>query len=460
MATNTYVALDKKTVTTSVASVEFTGISQAYTDLVVVINAQASSDTQIRMRLNSDAGTNYSSTIMAGDGSSQFSIRVADETSMNIGGAGTQFGTTIINLNNYANTTRLKTVIADYKFTSASYGETGAKIGTWRNTNAINSILFLLPGSFTYSAGSTFSLYGILAEGVSPAPKATGGAIYSDDLYYYHVFGSTGVFTPSTSLTCDYLVVAGGGGGSAGGGGAGGLRSTVGATGGGGSLESALSLTAQAYTITVGAGGAGAISDAGTGANGTNGGNSSIAGSGLTTITSTGGGGGAKDGGGATAISANNGGSGGGLGWNNLTGSVGTGTANQGFNGGGFVASDRFAGGGGGGAGAVGQTAPSGSQAGAGGAGVLITGFATATGTGVNSYYAGGGGAGIALSPGTGGAGGIGGGGTGGSGGTGGTGGTNGVANTGGGGGGRTNQGAPTAYNGGSGLVILRYLKA
>ena len=63
------------------------------------------------------------------------------------------------------------------------------------------------------------------------------------------------------SITVDYLVVAGaggGGGGSGGGGGAGGLRSTVGATGGGGSLESALSLTLnEIYTVTVGAGGAG-----------------------------------------------------------------------------------------------------------------------------------------------------------------------------------------------------------
>ena len=59
------------------------------------------------------------------------------------------------------------------------------------------------------------------------------------------------------ALTVDYLVIAGGGAGSnrAGGGGAGGVRSTVGATGGGGTLESQLLVQAGTYSIQVGAGG-------------------------------------------------------------------------------------------------------------------------------------------------------------------------------------------------------------
>ncbi len=51
--------------------------------------------------------------------------------------------------------------------------------------------------------------------------------------------------TSALTITVDYLVVAGGGGSGntvAGGGGGGGLRSTVTATGGSGSLESALLL--------------------------------------------------------------------------------------------------------------------------------------------------------------------------------------------------------------------------
>ena len=59
----------------------------------------------------------------------------------------------------------------------------------------------------------------------------------------------------------EYLVVAAGGGGGqglGGGAGAGGLRSTVTATGGGGTLETALQIGITAgYTVTVGGGGTG-----------------------------------------------------------------------------------------------------------------------------------------------------------------------------------------------------------
>ena len=62
------------------------------------------------------------------------------------------------------------------------------------------------------------------------------------------------------TITVDFLVVAGGGAGgksAGGGGGAGGLRCSVTATGGGGSLPSAISCTPNTnYTVTIGAGGA------------------------------------------------------------------------------------------------------------------------------------------------------------------------------------------------------------
>ena len=65
-------------------------------------------------------------------------------------------------------------------------------------------------------------------------------------LKYSSFLAGNSVYEPT--LTVDYLVIAGGGGGagsrsssgSGGGGGAGGLRSTVTATGGGGTLETAL----------------------------------------------------------------------------------------------------------------------------------------------------------------------------------------------------------------------------
>jgi hypothetical protein len=246
-----------------------------------------------------------------------------------------------------------------------------------------------------------------------------------------------------------FLVIAGGGGGSSSapgyiggaGGGAGGLRTSYGSSSGGGSSsESDITLAAGTYTITVGAGGGGASSNA----DGSDGIDSSIAASGLTTITSIGGGGGAK-----YQNSGRSGGSGGGVYFGS---SIGSGTANQGFNGG--TAAWGSSSGGGGGAGAVGGTSDSRTNIlGSGGAGLSVS------ISGASVAYAGGGGTGKYKTedggPGLGGSG-VGGAGASSSASAGG----NGVVNTGSGGGGGF-TGASTTTNGGdgsSGVVILRLL--
>jgi hypothetical protein len=161
----------------------------------------------------------------------------------------------------------------------------------------------------------------------------------------------------------DFLVVAGGGAGGghfrAGGGGAGGYRNSYSTetSGGGGSSETSLSLSVGVtYTITVGAGGTGIV-----GLRGNNGNDSSISGTGITTITSLGGGGGGSYAGATPNESnASSGGSGGGGGNADTfpaSGSGGSGTANQGFDGG-DSPNDIQIGAGGGGAGAVGFDAP------------------------------------------------------------------------------------------------------
>ncbi|MBM4210578.1 MAG: fibronectin type III domain-containing protein, partial [Gammaproteobacteria bacterium] len=249
-------------------------------------------------------------------------------------------------------------------------------------------------------------------------------------------------FTTQTAI--DYLVVAGGGasgGNVGGGGGAGGMRCTVTATGGSGSLESALPLTVSTnYTVTVGAGAAGGNDGSGsTGASGSN--------SVFSTITSTGGGGGAGRTAGAQTTVGNGGSGGGGGGSTSGSATGGTGNSNEGFAGGTGVvgATSNTGGGGGGGASAVGGNAGSG-KAGDGGAGRATS----ITGSSV-TYAGGGGGGGLTSSGGSRGFGGAGGGGNGQNGAVG----TAGTANTGGGGGGGSDLQAGSA--GGSGVVILRY---
>jgi hypothetical protein len=313
MATNTYVALDKKTITTAVASVEFTSVPQGYTDLVLVMNGNTDAATTTKLNVGNgtiDTGANYSWTVLSGTGGAANSYR---ESSVNFtqneryaNWDASNNANTIISLQNYSNATTNKTWLT--RGNNAAAG-VDAIVGMWRNTSAINIIrVSCTNAGRTFSVGSTFSLYGIAAEGM---PYATGGYVTSDANYYYHTFTSSGTFTPLQSLTCDYLVVAGGGGGSGnfgGGGGAGGLRSTVTATGGGGSLESALSVASgTAYTVQVGAGGATQSSFA----RGNNGNNSIFS-----TITSTAGGGGGAINGSTPATDklGSTGGSGGGSG--------------------------------------------------------------------------------------------------------------------------------------------------
>lgn len=444
MATTTYEPIESKVLGSATTSVIFSNIPQTYTDLILVCDG-ALSGSGVKLINFNGSGSSYSCTSLVGTGSATASSSYTDPY-IDVWNSSTNRYTNTIQINNYSNSTTFKTYLAKQ---DASSTATEAIIGTWRNTAAITSLTITTSGT-NLTAGSTFVLYGIANADVATEIKATGGVITYDSTYYYHTFGASGTFTPKQSITADYLVVAGGGGGAFGGGGAGGLRSTMGTTGGGGSLESSLSLTAQPYTITVGAGGAGGVPNTVNAA--VNGSTSSISGSGLTTITSTGGGRGGME-----YAGGSNGGSGGGAGRGGQWYTAGTGTANQGYAGGANNANPPYPSGGGGGAGAAAAGAGTGGTAG--GVGVQITALATATGTGANSgYYAGGGGgAGDTTSGGTGrGAGGLGGGGAAGA-----STGTAGTTNTGGGGGGAGGEvGSGNGGAGGSGIVIIRYTKA
>lgn len=434
MATNTYVALKTSVVTGSPAStVLLDNIPSGYTDLVLVVQGRFDSANQIRefrLRFNGDTGTNYSSTRMIGDGSSASSDRLSNFSNMRFGvfPAATAtsgiLGTAICHIQNYANTSVYKTVL---NRTSDPQGWVVEAVGLWRNTAAITSVEVAISETQTgnWIVGSTFTIYGIAAEGA--LAKATGGAIYSDSQYWYHAFAASGTFTPTQSLTADILVVAGGGAGNDGGGGAGGLLTFA-----------SEALSATGYTVTVGGGGSGA-------SNGTN--------SSFGALTAAVGGG---KGGIYNATAAGNGGSGGGAA--RVSGSYGTATSGQGYRGGSASVGSGNAAGGGGGAGAIGGD-NSGATGGAGGIGATSA-FINAIGAAVNvgetisgtTYFAGGGGA---FGGTTAGAAGYGGGGQGSNNSP--TVGTDGKPNTGGGGGGRA--GSVGWGSGGSGIVIVRYAK-
>ena len=444
MAEN-YVLLETIALTQSAASVTFDNLpTSGYTDLKVTYSARDGRDAgydDFKVTINNNTSATYSNRRLYGTGSGTGSD----------GGSGTGLTYAYSGVLNAADSTANTYSNGEFYFSNylsstakswsgdgvSENNATGAgallSANLCSDTNPISSIKLEGYNSGTLVAGSTFSLYGVAADGTTPvtAPLATGGNIVANDgTYWYHAFLSSGTFTPQTPITCDLLVIAGGGGGGEnnGGGGAGGLLPLT-----------SQSLTAINYPVAIGAGGAGYAQPLDLA--GDNGSNSQFA----SLTAAVGGGGGGS--GGASQTEGKNGGSGGGAKSSGTT--VGLGTLGQGNDGGqGVYNSGNYPGGGGGGAGTFGGTAPNNSTGGSGGAGSnTYSSWATATLTGVSGFFAGGGGAGTF------------GGGTLGSGGSGGGGAAtvSGTVNTGGGGGGGKRSPNAGAGNGGSGVVIIRY---
>lgn len=276
--------------------------------------------------------------------------------------------------------TRVSALDNTFVQASDTYGNTG---GTSTHTHSVTT---------GYTTDATDGTQSIVTQ------VATGGTITTSGSYTIHTFTSSGTFTLNIANPADILVVGGGGGG-----GTGWTRSG----GGGGQVVQQLSysLTAQSYTVTVGAGGAGQAN-----------GQASTFGS---------------------LITAN-------PGLTTVDGSVG-GTSGAGYTGGVGVWIDndyRSVGGGGGGAGGNGVNGTLG-KGGDGGTGIA----SSISGTSVR-YGGGGGGASYTPYP-------VGYGVDGGGSGVQGGNGYPGTPNTGGGGGGANYNG--TGGAGGSGIVIVRY---
>lgn len=162
MPTNTYVALATQTLGSAAASVTFSSISQAYTDLILIASTKITSGgaTNDRIQFNGDTGSNYSTTVLYGTGSAAGSYRLSNNTSILIDDVtSTNFNVTEIHIQNYSNTTTNKSVILR---SSPPDSSVQANAGLWRSTSAITS-LTILAGASTFVAGSTFTIYGILA---------------------------------------------------------------------------------------------------------------------------------------------------------------------------------------------------------------------------------------------------------------------------------------------------------
>ena len=144
------------------SSIVFTSIPATYTHLQIRGISRGAQVATNFMRFNGDTNSNYSTHYMFGDGTNVASgIGISDKMyaffSTTVSGF---FGGAIIDILDYANTNKNKTIRSLSGGDENASGYAEFLSGSWRNTNAITSIT-LIPGSGNIAEYSRFALYGI-----------------------------------------------------------------------------------------------------------------------------------------------------------------------------------------------------------------------------------------------------------------------------------------------------------
>lgn len=173
MPTPTYVALAKTVLTGTQASITFSGISNAYTDLCLLISARTTDAVNtydaVLININS-ASANNSYTEVAGYVTGVLSARNQYGSSKNLLGwtstaatTSNTFGSIEAYLPNYAGSTNKvisSSAVSENNATTSEAAYAAGVAGLYSNTSAISSfVLTAFGGSF--ASGSRFDLYGI-----------------------------------------------------------------------------------------------------------------------------------------------------------------------------------------------------------------------------------------------------------------------------------------------------------
>jgi hypothetical protein len=161
---STYEKIATTTLGSAAATVSFSSISSAYTDLVLIATLKMNTVAEdVHMRFNGDSGSNYSVTTLWGNGTTAGSVNFSNQNQMRLNYAtdpapagGTYL---IVNIQNYSNTTTYKTALSKIGLASDAVDTV---VGLWRSTSALNTIKFTA-GGVNFVTGSTFTIYGIQA---------------------------------------------------------------------------------------------------------------------------------------------------------------------------------------------------------------------------------------------------------------------------------------------------------
>lgn len=161
-----YVSISTATVTSGGAStLTFSTIPSTYKHLQIRMTTLASVTSNVLLQLNGDAGNNYYWHELFGEGTTASAANSGAQvafikTGYTNSSSASYPGASIVDIVDYANTNKNKTVRALTGSDSNGSGYVLLRSGLWTSTTAISSItIYLASGSF--SQYSQFSLYGV-----------------------------------------------------------------------------------------------------------------------------------------------------------------------------------------------------------------------------------------------------------------------------------------------------------
>ncbi len=157
----TFEPIASQTLGSSTATVDLTSIPATFTDLVLVVQGSATGNADVILQYNSDTASNYSQTVLRGNGTTASSVRYTTQylNSADVWGSGRIY-THIIQLMSYANTNVFKTALIAGAWAG---GDINRTVNLWRSTSAITSIQVKATGGASFASGTTFSLFGVKA---------------------------------------------------------------------------------------------------------------------------------------------------------------------------------------------------------------------------------------------------------------------------------------------------------
>jgi hypothetical protein len=145
------------------SNVEFTSIPATYTHLQVRGIVQSANDTYVGITFNGVTGTSYAAHNLSGDGSNAGAQAYTSRANVFISNPPTgssQFEPFVIDILDYANTNKYKTIRALNGADANGSGSINLTSGLFMDTTAISSIKFTM-NTGNLNQYSSFALYGI-----------------------------------------------------------------------------------------------------------------------------------------------------------------------------------------------------------------------------------------------------------------------------------------------------------